>query len=145
MIKIILHFTNTYWDISMSIINNQYRSTCRPSTSISYWNLGLNAPIHLSMISCRILFHSSTIALFKESRSVIPRLRYIFCSKSQFLSHLYFPHFLRDLNHIVMWVIEFCHLISLFTAKERSFAMFSEYTLTITFMNGSCAFLCSNQ
>ena len=129
----------------MSIINNQYRSILRSSTSITYWSLGLNASIYLSMISCRILFHSSTMVSFKESRSVIPRLWYTFCSKSQFLSHLYFPHFLRDLNHIVMWVIEFCHLKYLLATKERSFAMFSEYTLTVTFMNGSCAFLCSNQ
>ena len=91
----------------------------------------------LSMISCRILFHSSSMASFKESRSVIPRPRYIFRSKSQFLSHLYFPHFLRDLNNIVMWAIEFCHLTYLSATKKRSFAIFSEYTLTVTFMNRS--------
>ena len=76
MIKIILDFTNTYWDISMWLINSQYRSICQPPTWITCWSLGLNASMHLSMISGGILFHSSIIAPFKESRWVIRRSQY---------------------------------------------------------------------
>ena len=82
MIIIIPNFTNAYWDISLWIINNQYRSMCRLSTWITHRSLVLNAPIHFSMISWGVLFHSSTMACFKELRSVILRPRYTFCSKS---------------------------------------------------------------
>ena len=50
----------------MSIINNQYCSICRPSIPITCGSLGLNASIHLSIISGGILFHSSTMASLKE-------------------------------------------------------------------------------
>ena len=59
---------------------------CRPSTSITRRSLGLNAWIHLSMISFRILFHSSTMDSLKKSRSVILLSRYTFySSRSQIL------------------------------------------------------------
>ena len=78
MIKIIAKFTNTYWDISMWIISNRYRSICRLSTSITRRSLGLNMSIHLSMISCGILFRSLAMASFKESRLAILRSRHNF-------------------------------------------------------------------
>ena len=53
---------------------------CHTSTSITRRSLGLNAWIHLSMISFRILFHSSTMDSLKKSRSVILLSRYTFCS-----------------------------------------------------------------
>ena len=68
MIKTIANFTSTCWDKYMWIINNKYRSVCRPSTSITRRSLGLNVSIHLSMISCEILFRSLTMTSFKESR-----------------------------------------------------------------------------
>ena len=71
----------------MRIINNQYRSICRPSTSVTRRALGLNASIRLS-ISCGILFHSSTMASFEESRSVILRPRYTCCSRVPGLQNL---------------------------------------------------------
>ena len=67
----------------MLIINNQYRSTCRPSTSITRRSLGLTASIHLSMISCGILFHSSSMASFKESTSVIFPIQHHFPNRHQ--------------------------------------------------------------
>ena len=54
----------------------------RPSTSITRYSLGLNASVHLSVVSCGILFHSSTVVSFKESRSVIVQSRYTFRSRS---------------------------------------------------------------
>ena len=57
MIKIIANFANTYCDISIWIINNQHRSLGVSYTSLARRSLGLNASIHLSMISCRLLFH----------------------------------------------------------------------------------------
>ena len=47
-------FTDTYCDISMRIVSNQYRSICRSSTSVTHRGLGLNVSLHLSMISCGI-------------------------------------------------------------------------------------------
>ena len=46
--------TNTYCDISMQIVTNQYRCICRSSTSVTRRGLGLNVSLHLSMISCGI-------------------------------------------------------------------------------------------
>ena len=86
LIKIIPNFEYTYWDISMWIINNQYRSICRPSTSVTRWSLGLRASKNLSMIFFGILFHSSTVASFENSRTTILRLRYTFYSRSPQIS-----------------------------------------------------------
>ena len=66
----------------MWIINDQYCCICRHSTSITRGSLGLNASIHLSMISYGILFYSSTMASLKELKSVILRPKYKFCSRS---------------------------------------------------------------
>ena len=86
LFKIIPNFANTYWDIPMWIILNQYRSICRPPTSITRRSLGLNAPLCLLVISCGTVFHFSTMASFKESRSVIPRSPHTFCSRSPQIS-----------------------------------------------------------
>ena len=66
----------------MWIIINQYRSICWPSTSIKRQSLGFNISIHLSILSCGISFHYSSMTSFKELRSVIIRSRYTFCSRS---------------------------------------------------------------
>ena len=66
----------------MSIINNQYHPICRPSTSITRQSLRLKAAILLSVISSGIVFHSSAIASFKESKLVVLRLWYTFRSRS---------------------------------------------------------------
>ena len=82
LIKIISYFRNTYGGISIWVINNKYRSICQPSTSITHRSLGLNALLHLSMIFCGILSNSSIMASLKQSRSVVLRSLYAFCSKS---------------------------------------------------------------
>ena len=65
----------------MWIINNQYCSICWPYTSITRWILGLHTSIYLSIISWKILFHSSTMSSFKKLTLVILQPRYTFCSR----------------------------------------------------------------
>ena len=65
----------------MLIIDNQYHSICRLSTSITRRSLCLNYSMHLSKISCGV-FHSVTVASFKGSRLVFLQPWSTFCSIS---------------------------------------------------------------
>ena len=116
----------------------QHRSIYRPSTLKSTsQSLGLNASINLLTIWCRILFHSSTKASFKESRSVILRPWYAFCTRNPqipkstgFKSGLLGGRWCGSCNHFFQQYITIILRVYLCIR-------FNNLCISLTFLNGS--------